>query len=65
MPTMKVGQVSSNTVSDLQQKHWDLDRKIGETLGMVNLNVKAKLALRIPQLVEEINAEIQATENDI
>jgi len=65
MPTMKTGQASHNEISKLEQDHFDLNMKIRETLDIIPLSVKAKLAVRLPALVDDINAELKSSENDI
>ena len=65
MPTAKIGQASHNQINDLQQKHWDVDMKIREVLDLASLEAKTKLATRISGLLDEINAELRATENDL
>jgi hypothetical protein len=65
MPTMKIGQVSHNEITKLQQEHFDLNMRIREVLDIISLNVKAKLISRLPGLIDEINAELRANENDI
>lgn len=62
MPTAKLGQASSNEVSDLMQKHWDADNAIREILVNASLDIKMKVAARLPGLIDEIKAEIVRTE---
>ena len=62
MPTAKLGQVSSNEVSDLMQKHWDADQKIRELLVNASLDVKMKVASRLPMMMDEIKAEMARVE---
>jgi hypothetical protein len=62
MATSKIGQVSSNAVSDLMQQHWDLDRKIGELLTTASLDLKRKLAARLPTILSELEAELNRVE---
>jgi hypothetical protein len=57
MPTSKLGQSSSNQVSDLNQMHFDVDMKIRDTLTTAPLNVKRKLASRLPQIIDEMKSE--------
>ena len=64
MPVMKTGQASHNEVNDLQQKHWDLDMKIREVLDMVPLNVKGRLVLRLPGVLDEIKSEMKALDQN-
>ena len=65
MVMQKLGQVSHNAINDLQQKHFDMNMKMGEVMNDVPLDVKAVLITRLPGLISEIKAEMMARENDI
>ena len=65
MPVTKLGQASHNELSDLRQKHFDLDIRIGEVLNSASLDIKGKIVARLPGLIDEINAEMKQRENDI
>jgi hypothetical protein len=62
MATAKLGQVSSNQISDLAAKHWDVDMKIRDMLSTASLDVKTKLAMRLGGLIDEIKSELSRTE---
>ncbi len=65
MAMHKLGQVSHNAINDLQQKHFDMNMKLGEIMNDASLDVKAKIVLRLPGLLDEIKAELESRENDI
>ena len=65
MPTTKLGSSSHTAVNDLQMKHYDLDRKIGETLSVINLDVKSRLAARLPAIVDQIQSEMTQTQQEV
>lgn len=44
------------------QQHWDLDRKIGELLTTASLDLKRKLAARLPTILSELEAELNRVE---
>ena len=62
MPTQKLGQIASNQINDLAQKHFDLDMRIRDSLTTASLDVKAVFATRLPSILESIQAEIQANQ---
>lgn len=65
MATAKLGQSSSNQVSDLQQQHFDVDNRIREVLTVASLDVKRSLVSRLPSMIEEIKSEMQRKDADI
>lgn len=60
MPTQKLGQIASNQINDLSQKHFDVDMKIRDILQVVTLDAKTILASRLDSIVNGIEAEIKA-----
>lgn len=62
MPTQKLGQIASNQINDLAQKHFDIDMRLRDTLTTASLDVKTVLATRLPSILESIQAEIQANQ---
>lgn len=58
MPITKLGQISSNEISDLQQKHWDVDMRLRDELTVLSLEQKLVLVNRLPGLVDEIKMEL-------
>lgn len=64
MATSKLGQASSIQMSDLMQKHWDIDMKIRDILSAASLDVKTKLATRLSGLIDEIKGELTRTETN-
>jgi len=58
MPITKLGQISSNEISDLQQKHWDVDMRLRDQLTILSLEQKLALVNRLPGLVDEIKMEM-------
>jgi len=65
MVTRKIGQASHNEVTQLQQQHFDLDMRIREYLDMLSIEMKQKLVAKMPMIIDEINAELKSSENDI
>ena len=65
MPVTKIGQTSHTAVNELQQKHFDVDMKIREVLNILELKVKMKLASRLPQIVDEIKADMETIDGSI
>ena len=65
MAVAKLGQASHNEINDLRQKHFDLDIKLGEVLNTTTLDIKQIVVARLPQLIDEIKAEMAAREGDI
>lgn len=62
MPVTKLGQIASNQINDIAQKHFDIDMRIRETLTVASLNAKQVLASRLPSILESIEAEIVANQ---
>lgn len=62
MPITKLGQISSNEISDLQQKHWDVDMKLRDVLTVMSLEQKMALLNRLPGLVDEIKLQLAQKE---
>jgi len=62
MPTQKLGQIASNQINDLAQKHFDIDMRLRDTLTTASLDVKQTLATRLPSILEAISAELQANQ---
>jgi len=62
MPISKLGQIASNEINDLAQKHFDVDMKIRDVLTTASLNAKSVLATRLASIVESIEAELQANQ---
>lgn len=62
MPTQKLGQIASNQINDLAQKHFDVDMRIRESLTTASLNAKNILATRLPAIIEGIEAEMAANQ---
>ena len=62
MPTQKLGQIASNQINDLAQKHFDIDMRIRDSLTIASLDVKTVLATRLPSILEGISAELQANQ---
>lgn len=58
MPITKLGQISSDEISDLQQKHWDVDMRLRDELTVLSLEQKLVLVNRLPGLVDEIKMEL-------
>jgi len=62
MPITKLGQVSSNEISDLQQKHFDIDMKLRDYFTVMSLEQKMALLNRIPGLIDEIKLQLAQKE---
>lgn len=62
MPTQKLGQIASNQINDLAQKHFDIDMRIRDSLTVASLNAKTVLATRLPGILEAIESELQANQ---
>ena len=58
MPITKLGQVSSNELSSLQQKHFDIDMRLRDYLSVLSMDQKLALVSRLPGLIDEIKAEL-------
>jgi len=58
MPITKLGQLSSNELSDIQQKHWDVDMRLRDNLTILSLEQKMALLNRLPGLIDEIKAQL-------
>ena len=65
MPVMKIGQASHNEVSKLEQQHFDLNMKIRDILDTIPLDVKARLVTKLPGVIDEIDAEMKASDQNI
>ena len=64
MPTMKLGQISSNQMSDFQQQHFDADMQFREILTNTPLDIKRKLITRLPGMIDEIKANDRGLNGD-
>lgn len=64
MPITKLGQVSSNEISDLQQKHFDVDMKLRDHMTTMSLEQKMALLNRMPGLIDEIKLQQAQQELD-
>lgn len=62
MPITKLGQVSSNEISDLHQKHFDIDMRLRDQLTVMSLEQKMALLNRLPGLIDEIKLQLAQTE---
>jgi len=58
MPTAKLGQIASNEINDLSQKHFDVDMKIRDILSAQSLDVKRMLVDRLTGMCDQIKTEI-------
>jgi|WetSurMetagenome_2_1015567.scaffolds.fasta_scaffold1183154_2 hypothetical protein len=63
MPITKLGQVSSSEISDLQQKHFDIDMRLRDQLTVMSLEQKMALLNRLPGLIDEI--KLQLAQKDV
>jgi len=59
MPTAKLGQIASNEINDLSQKHFDVDMKIRDILSAQSLDVKRMLVDRLTGMCDQIKTEIE------
>jgi len=62
MPITKLGQVSSNEISDLQQKHFDMDMKLRDYFTVMSLEQKMAMLNRLPGLIDEIKLQLAQKE---
>lgn len=62
MPVAKLGQIASNQINDIAQKHFDIDMRIRDTLTTATLNAKQVLASRLPSILEQIESELVANQ---
>lgn len=58
MPTAKLGQIASNEINDLAQKHFDVDMKIRDILSAQSLDVKRMLIDRLTGMCDQIQTEL-------
>jgi len=58
MPTAKLGQIASNEINDLSQKHFDVDMKIRDILSAQSLDVKRMLIDRLTTMCDQIQTEL-------
>lgn len=64
MPTAKLGQVSSNAINDVQQKHWDAMMRIREFIDVLTLDEKLKLIAKMPSVIDGIKSEMRGLNGD-
>jgi hypothetical protein len=60
MPTAKLGQIASNDINDLSQKHFDVDMKIRDILSAQSLDVKRMLCDRLQGVCDQIKTEMDS-----
>jgi hypothetical protein len=60
MPITKLGQLSANELSDLQQKHFDVDMKLRDHMTTMPLDMKLLMLSKMPSFVDGLRSELEA-----
>ena len=58
MPTFKTGSASLTPRTEIMQKHFDLDNQINELLSPLSLELKSKVARKLPEVIADAKREL-------